>query len=92
MDFTLILSTPVETTGHKVSYRIYDPTYYISMLHDKSNGFSFSGTKASACSNELNTPKPSVAEVDFASSVDKTGKMPEDYGHFFAQRMIIACH
>lgn len=91
LDFTLPLIAPADPFAHKVTYRIYDPSYYISMLHDKVDAIAFEGPKTEACSFDLFTPKPDIMKINFASSIDKNGHAPNQLGSFFAQKVTLKC-
>jgi len=91
LDFTLLLSEPVDPAKHKITYRIYDPSYYVSMLHDKKEAIAFEGKKAASCQHELTTPKPDIMKINFAASIDKNGQAPDELGSFFAQKVTITC-
>ena len=85
------LKEPADPVGKKVDYRIYDPTYYVSMLHDKKDAITLVGKKVSSCTHEMTTPKPDVALIDAAAALDKKAKGPDELGGFFAQRMTLTC-
>jgi ABC-type uncharacterized transport system substrate-binding protein len=91
LDFTIHLKEAADTVHKKVDYRIYDPTYYVSMLHDKKDPIALAGKNASACTHEMITPKPDVAMIDAAAALDKKATAPDELGSFFAQKMVIAC-
>jgi len=91
LDFTVWLAEPADAVKQKVSYRIYDPSYYISMLHDKKDAIILEGKHAASCQHELITPQPDITKTNFAAAIDKNGQAPEELGSFFAQRMIILC-
>ena len=91
LDFTVRLKEPADPVHKKVDYRIYDPTYYVSMLHDKKDAITLDGVKASACTHELTMPKPDVAMIDAAAALDKKAVAPDELGSFFAQKVTITC-
>lgn len=91
LDFTLKLEKPLDLAKKKADYRIYDPSYYISMLHAKKDPILFEGKKAASCKHDLVTPKPDIMKINFAASIDKTGQAPDELGSFFAQRMTLSC-
>jgi ABC-type uncharacterized transport system substrate-binding protein len=91
LDFTVTLKEPADAVKNKVDYMIYDPSYYVSMLHDKENAIVLEGKNAGKCSYELATPNPNKATVSLATAIDKNGKAPDDLGAYFAQRMTLSC-
>ncbi len=88
LSFTLLLKNPVNPYQHKVSYRIYDPSYYIEMKHIK-DGVIIKNTPL--CHATLERPKPDVAVIAMAGALDKNAKAPEDLGRFFAERVHVHC-
>jgi ABC-type uncharacterized transport system substrate-binding protein len=89
LSFTLLLKNPVNPYKHKVSYRIYDPSYYIEMKHLNDDGVKFSGQNA--CRTSIERPKPDVAFISMAAALDKNAKAPDDLGAFFAERVHVHC-
>ena len=90
--FTLPLSEPVTANGHELRYRIYEPTYYIEMLHAESDALNL-GEMAARCESELDKPSPTSEQLQRAAEVDEDG-VPEDpdLGQHFAETMTIRCH
>jgi ABC-type uncharacterized transport system substrate-binding protein len=88
LSFTLLLKNPVNPYQQKVSYRIYDPSYYIEMKHIK-DGVVMSGP--SSCHATLKRPKPDIAFISMAAALDKNAKAPDDLGRFFAERVSVQC-
>lgn len=91
LDFTLHLKEPADPIHNKVDYMIYDPSYYVSMLHDKKDAIVLDGKNAASCTYDLATPNPNTATISLASAIDKNGKAPDELGSYFAQRMTITC-
>lgn len=92
MDFTLVLESPVDPRSVGFSYRIYDPSYYVSMIHEKDGGVRLEGAEHSGCAYELQRPEPNAVWVSLAQSLDKNATAPDDLGKYFAERVAIACH
>ena len=85
--FTVLLAQAVDPRQQHVSYRIYDPSYYIEMKHQgdvilKNN---------TACSALIVRPKPDVAFIAMAGALDKSAKVPDDLERFFAERVTVQC-
>lgn len=90
--FTLPLAEPMALVEGEWRYRIYEPTYYIEMLHAESNGLNL-GDMAVRCDTTLEKPSPTSQQLQRAAEVDEDG-VPEDpdLGQHFAETMIIRCH
>ncbi len=91
MTFTVRLVTPVSLKGSSVQYRIYDPSYYIAMRHQKTNPVSFEGAGGVGCRADIVTPKPDLTHLNLASSLDQKAVAPPDLGGYFAQRTTLLC-
>ncbi|MFM7631570.1 MAG: DUF1007 family protein [Alphaproteobacteria bacterium] len=89
LSFTLILENPVHPQKQAVSYRIYDPSYYIDMKHVDKDGVTL--RSASSCHATLERPKPDLAIIAMAGALDKNAKAPDDLGRFFAERVRVTC-
>ncbi|MFN8693416.1 MAG: DUF1007 family protein [Holosporales bacterium] len=91
LNFTISLKKPINPRTKKVSYRIYDPSYYIEMLHAEKDGFNAMGNSTS-CALTREQPKPNAAYISLAAAMDKNAKATEDLGGFFAERIHIDCN
>ncbi len=92
LNFTLWLSTPLDVQTHKSHYRIYDPTYYTSMIHEKEDTpILLEGNGAEGCSFNLFTPKPDIMKIQFAAKLGKDKKAPDQLGSFFSQKVSLSC-
>jgi len=92
LDFTVWLESPLDVKTSKVDYRIYDPTYYTSMLHEKEGtAITLEGDGAKGCSFKLFTPKPDIMKIQFAANLGKNTKAPDQLGAFFAQKVFLSC-
>ena len=91
MSFTLVLEKPLDASGQQVTYSIYDPTFYIEILHAE-KGVAVELVKAPAgCRHELHVPKPNPEVVAFAAALDRTQSAGDGLGKFFAERVTVEC-
>lgn len=91
MTFTLLLETPLDPTVSPVDYRIFDPTYYIEMLHAESaDAIELTGAGAD-CKHTLTPANPNPEAVALAASLDKTQTGGDGLGKLFAERVTIRC-
>lgn len=91
MTFTLLLETPLDPTVSPVAYRIFDPTYYIEMLHaEDKNAIELAGA-GKDCKHTLTPPSPNPDAVALAASLDKTQSGGDGLGKLFAERVTIRC-
>ena len=89
--FFLPLNQPLLLTAAPFNYQIYDPTYYIEMLHALEAGLD-STALSQGCAAQLTAPKPSADLIEKALSLDKT-ETAEDpqLGLYFAERVTLEC-
>lgn len=97
MTFTVPLASPVYVKTHAITYSLYDPTYYVEILHREDHPISFTGHKVDGCSAELEKPNLEAAmsslpyltnEQTFAE--DAPG--PLSYGAMFAEKVHLICN
>jgi len=89
--FTLPLTEPVAPTGGGITYSIYDPTYYIDLLHARDPGAIRLADAPAACRQRLVAPNPSFEAVSLAAAADRTQSLGEGIGALFAESVVIAC-
>ena len=82
---------PLDPTVSPVDYMVFDPTYYIEMLHAEGGGaIQLSGAGAD-CKYVLTPPNPDPNAVGLAASLDKTQSAGNELGQLFAERVTIRC-
>ena len=91
MTFTLPLETPLDPTVAPVDYLIYDPTYYIEMLHAQDGSAITLSGAGEDCRHALTPPNPNPETVAFAASLDRTQSGGDGLGKLFAERVTIRC-
>ncbi|MBB42918.1 MAG: hypothetical protein CMM44_04040 [Rhodospirillaceae bacterium] len=92
MRFVVPFKEPIKVSDkRKLSYLIFDPTYYIEIVHEKKNK-SVSLVRAPAgCTSEVKEPNPDAGTVMLAASLDKTQSGGLGLGKFFAETVNIEC-
>lgn len=96
--FVLPLASPVALGGHELDYRIFDPTYYIEMVHEANADGSRPLPEAltldnapGGCETQIVKADPDPAKVMEAAMLDKTETGEPDLGRFFAETGEIRC-
>ncbi|MED5501331.1 MAG: DUF1007 family protein, partial [Pseudomonadota bacterium] len=91
-DFVLPLATPLPLAGRTLRYRIFDPTYYIEMVHeaneDGSRPLPGALTLANApegCATVVVKATPDPQKVMEAAMLDKSETGEPNLGRFFAE-------
>ena len=91
MSFLLPLAAPLDVDGPGMVYGIFDPTYYIEMLHaEKRDAIRLIGAKA-GCSAKLDEPQPTAEATTLAASLDRLQSAGDTLGATFAERVTIRC-
>lgn len=91
MTFTVPLVTPVDPKVKNISYAVFDPTYYIEVLHEKESPVTFSDNGPESCRTNLTEPSPTVEMMTLAASLDKTESAGDTLGKVFAQTVFLQC-
>ncbi|MCB2010327.1 MAG: DUF1007 family protein [Geminicoccaceae bacterium] len=91
LTFDVLLDRPVDPQAQTVSYKVYDPTYYIEILHIEENPVTFSGAGAHDCAAEVVDANPGFEAVALASALDITQTGGDHLGELFAQTVKVSC-
>ncbi len=91
MRFEVPLLEPVDPKAGTLTYSVYDPTYYIEVVHIEGGGVSFAGKGAEACSGEIRQPNPTLDQVSLAASLDQTETASDGLGALFAETVLVHC-
>ena len=91
ISFEVSPATPLAATGGVVRYRVYDPTYYIDILHAEADDAIVLAGAPAGCAHKVIEPNPDPAAVDLAASLDQTMSAGDTLGAFFAEQVVIDC-
>ncbi len=91
LDFTVVLTTPLNPRTQAVEYRIFDPSYYIEMKHTAKKSITFTGDASADCAPRLTRPTPNIELLGLATSLDKNATAPDNLGASFAEIVSIQC-
>lgn len=92
MEFELMLEKPVAPGADGFKYLVYDPGYYVEVLHVKSEKpVSFQGVKQANCTYSLAEPAPPREMSMMALALDKDEQAEDGLGRYFAEQVFIAC-
>ena len=89
--FTVPLARPVNPQDARLAYAVFDPTYYIEILHVKEDPMLLEGSVPEGCTTELIKPNPDFETVSLAASLDRTESAGDGLGVHFAERVILRC-
>ncbi|ARU58090.1 MAG: DUF1007 family protein [Pseudomonadales bacterium] len=73
-------------------WQVFDPTYYIAMIHVDENSIEIIGGDATECSRKIEFPDPSDDLIEYAQSLDRTQKNTEGLGAAFADMIVVNCY
>ena len=91
MDFTLALATPLDVRAGSVEYKIFDPSYYVEMLHVSKKNIRLPENAPAGCTLTLREPSPDMTQISLASALDKQATAPDNLGDVFAETITLAC-
>ena len=89
--FLAPLVTPVDPKRQTFAFSVFDPSYFIEMLHVKDKPIAFRGTDVSACRGNIQKPRPTAAAISLAAALDRNAKAPESFGEHFAEKVTVTC-
>lgn len=97
-DFVLPLATPQPLGGRTLRYRIFDPTYYIEMVHEANEdgsrplpGALTLENAPEGCASVVVKATPDPQKVMEAAMLDKSETGEPNLGRFFAETGEITC-
>jgi ABC-type uncharacterized transport system substrate-binding protein len=89
--FKVPLVEPVDPDSGRLTFAVYDPTYYIEILYREGKPVAFSGPGAESCVGRIIPPNPSFEAVALASALDPTQSGGDGLGELFAETVVIEC-
>lgn len=89
--FVLPLSTPIDPTAQTLTYAVFDPTYYIEILHLEKHVIEFLGAEPGRCVARIDSPKPTADAMMRAGSPAVDASPDSSLGALFAERVDVGC-
>ncbi|MEM9299084.1 MAG: DUF1007 family protein [Bacteroidota bacterium] len=90
LEFLVSLHEKVDLAENEVYYQVYDPTYYVEILH-KEGRKSISLEKQADISFNITSPKPPKNMILLAAALDFGQKTDEVLGKYFAETVTLSC-
>lgn len=95
--FTLPMAWPADRApaNTRVEYRVYDPSYWIEVLHDPHDVIHIVATPSLGlnCAASVHSPQPDPALVMYAATLSRDQRAPvEDLGRPFAEVVTLTCY
>ncbi len=91
MSFVTPFEEPVSVAGTDFSYAIFDPTYYVEMLHAETDMAVIISGAPEGCAYKLIPPNPDPSAVAQAAMLDASERGATGLGSFFAERVSLTC-
>jgi len=92
MAFTLPLATPRAPGKQGIAYAIYDPSYYVEMLHLEGAGAVVLEQAPESCSFRKTRPEPNFEALSLAAAADmERTDGTATLGALFAEKVTIRC-
>ena len=91
MEFTVSFAEAINLDGKILSYQIYDPTYYIEVLHAQTDDAINLIEAPVGCHYRLIALKPTLEAIARAASLDRTQSGGDGLGAFFSERVEVTC-
>jgi ABC-type uncharacterized transport system substrate-binding protein len=88
--FYLPFATPLDPRRSPLNYRVFDPSYYIEMLHAESKDAVVLRAAPKGCNYRLQQPKPDPKKIAYAASLPP-GADGGDLGRFFTEKIVVKC-
>ncbi len=91
MTFRIPFATPVPVAETPLRYAVFDPTYFVELLHaDAADAIRLAGVP-DACSYRLIQPDPAPEMIALALTLDQTQSADDGLGQHFAEWVTIRC-
>lgn len=90
MSFLLEFEEPIPA-GATFRYAIFDPTYYVEMLHAETSDAVVLERAPPDCRHDLEAPNPNPEMVALAYSLDQTQSAGDGLGVHFAEWVTVRC-
>ena len=91
MSFVVPLAEPARLGDAPLTYAVYDPTYYVELLHaEREDAIRLDGAPTD-CTYSLIPPDPDPEMVTFAASLGQNESAGDGLGILFAERVSLQC-
>jgi ABC-type uncharacterized transport system substrate-binding protein len=90
LGFTLILNQPVDPAVAPLRYAVFDPSYYIEILHDPDTTVTLEGA-SERCGLRIRQPRPDPAVVARAAALDVNQSGEPELGRHFTEHGEVRC-
>ncbi|MGE3933668.1 MAG: DUF1007 family protein, partial [Rhodospirillaceae bacterium] len=89
--FVMPLAAPIDPVAQAMTYSVFDPTYFIEMVHAERGGVRFAGAGADRCSARIDQPRPTPEQIAGAAALDRGARADDSLGQVFAETVVVTC-
>lgn len=90
LTFQIDLGSPLDLSTGDFEYRVFDPTYFIEILHAKGHRPRLKGA-ARGCRARIIEPEPNEDLMVYAADLDRDENPDDGLGTHFAERVVVSC-
>ena len=91
MSFTVPVVTPADIQTQSLSYAIFDPTYFMEMLHFENEIVTIQGNAPDGCGAQIIDANPSADAIALSQSSSLDDNPDDTIGRLFAQNVVVRC-
>lgn len=92
LHFTLPLKQPANPREAKLSYEVYDPTFYVDFAYGEGEPVRLTANGQQGCRAELAAkPEPTATQTALSEAFYQGLGSNSDYGSQFARNVVVAC-
>jgi len=91
MRFVVPFATPIDASETRLSFAVFDPTFYIEMLHLEGDVVDFRGPLSEKCTALIVPPNPAAETVMLAQALDRDVQPDDTLGALFAETVEVRC-
>ncbi|MGD9536724.1 MAG: DUF1007 family protein [Alphaproteobacteria bacterium] len=89
--FVLPLGRSIDPRKEQMSFAVFDPSYYIEILHLKDDVIAFRGKEVDGCAGRIIPPTPTDEAIMMAAALDRNAASDDTLGAIFAETVKVTC-
>jgi ABC-type uncharacterized transport system substrate-binding protein len=91
MIFEVAFERPLDPLAEKIAYAVYDPTYYIEILHETPDSAHLGEGAPAGCGVAILPPNPDPETIGLAAALGPNESAGDWLGSIFAERVEVRC-
>ena len=89
--FVLPLAEPVDPRQGSLTFAVYDPTFYIEILHLEGEPVAVRSAGGAGCAGHISAPEPNPEALSLAAALDRDESGGDELGALFAETVMVRC-